>query len=84
MEHAPAFDSGAVVGDTNVGDATVSWFGAESGSVQTDPSGSYQVGGLPAGSYTFTATYPGCQPDSATVKVLAGTTIGRDFHVECP
>jgi hypothetical protein len=83
VEHAPAFDAGAVVGQTNVGGALVSWFGPESGSVQTDPYGSYQVGGLTAGRYTFTATEAGCEPDTATVKVLAGTTIGQDFHLGC-
>jgi hypothetical protein len=83
VERAPAPDAGAVVGETNVSGALVSWFGAENGSVETDPSGSYQIGGLAAGRYTFTATYPGCQPDSARVRVVAGTTIARDFHLGC-
>jgi hypothetical protein len=83
VERAPAPDAGAVVGNTNVGGALISWFGAESGTVETDAFGSYQVGGLQAGRYTFTATEPGCQPDSALVKVIAGTTIGQDFHLGC-
>jgi hypothetical protein len=83
VEHAPSPDSGAVVGGTNVSGATVSWFGKENGSVETDQYGGYQVGGLAAGTYTFTATYAGCQPDSARVRVKAGEIIGRDFHLEC-
>jgi carboxypeptidase family protein len=82
-EHAPSATSGAVVGDTNVSGATVSWFGPESGSVETDVYGEYQVGGLDAGTYTFTATSPGCTPDSGQVDVVAGTTITRDFHLGC-
>ena len=41
-------------------DATISWFGPENGSsTETDPFGDYEVGGLLAGTYTFTATYAG-------------------------
>jgi Carboxypeptidase regulatory-like domain len=83
VEHAPSATSGAVAGGSNVGGATISWFGKESGSVETDPFGDYQVGGLPAGRYTFTATYAGCGPDSAHVRIVAGTIIGRDFHIDC-
>jgi hypothetical protein len=83
VEHAPSATSGAVVGGSNVGGATISWFGKESGSVETDPFGGYQVGGLPAGRYTFTATYAGCRPDSGRVRIVAGTTIERDFHIDC-
>jgi hypothetical protein len=83
VEHAPSASSGAVVGATNVSDALVSWFGQESGSVETDQFGDYQVGGLPAGVYTFTATYAGCTPASAQVTVIAGETIEQDFHLGC-
>jgi hypothetical protein len=83
VEHAPSATSGAVVGGSNVGDATVSWFGNESGSVQTTPSGDYQVGGLPAGRYRFTETYAGCRPASARVTVVAGVIIGRNFQLDC-
>ena len=83
VEHAPSPTSGAVVGHTNVSFATVSWFGPESGSVETDPFGDYEVGGLTAGKYTFTATNPGCQPATAKVTVIAGTTIEKDFVIPC-
>lgn len=83
VEHAPSATSGAVVGGSNVGGATISWFGKETGSVETNASGDYQVGGLPAGRYRFTATYVGCRPDSARVKIVAGDIIDRDFHIDC-
>jgi hypothetical protein len=82
-EQAPSPKSGAVVGATNVSDATVSWFGKESGSVQTNPFGDYQIGGLKAGRYLFTASYQGCQPASVKVVVAAGQTIEQDLHIDC-
>ena len=51
--------------------------------VETDPFGDYEVGGLTAGKYTFTATNPGCQPATAKVTVIAGTTIEKDFVIPC-
>lgn len=83
IQRSPSPTQGAVVGSTNVSGATVAWFGPENGSTETDPSGDYEVGGLTAGTYTFTATYPTCGPDSATVTVLAGQTLDRDFHINC-
>ncbi|HEX3267475.1 MAG TPA: carboxypeptidase-like regulatory domain-containing protein, partial [Gaiellaceae bacterium] len=83
IQRAPSTTQGAVLGSTNVSGATVAWFGPENGSTETDPFGDYEVGGLTAGTYTFTATYPTCGPDSATVTVLAGQTIDRDFHINC-
>lgn len=83
IQRAPSRTQGAVIGSTNVSDATVSWFGPETGSVETDVFGDYEVGGLTAGTYTFTATYPTCGPDSATVTVVAGQTLDRDFHINC-
>ena len=81
--HARAFDSGAVVGGTGVSDAVVSWFGKESGSVETDPFGKYQVGGLDVGTYTFIVTQEGCTPATQDVKVKAGTTITANIPLEC-
>lgn len=83
IEHAPSSTQGAVVGQTNVGFATVSWFGPENGSTRTDPSGAYQVGGLQAGTYTFIATEPGCGPDSRAVTVVPGQTLAENFHIDC-
>ena len=83
IEHAPSSTQGAVVGGTNVSFATVSWFGQVNGSTQTDDLGSYQTAGLPAGTYTFTATEPGCVPDSRSVTVQAGATLTEDFHITC-
>jgi hypothetical protein len=81
--HAPSATSGAVEGGTNVSGALVSWFGPETGSVQTDTFGDYQAAGLTAGTYTFTATYAGCNPDVDQVQIVAGTTIAQDFHLNC-
>jgi hypothetical protein len=84
VEQAPSATAGAVTGTTHVAGATVSWFGPDSGSVATDPiAGGYQVGGLAPGTYLFTATYAGCTPASAQVTVIAGTTVGRNFHLNC-
>jgi hypothetical protein len=81
--HARAFDSGAVIGATDVSDATVSWFGPESGSVETDPLGNYQIGGLDVGTYTFIVTAAGCTPATRDVTVKAGTTISADVALDC-
>lgn len=83
IEHAPSASQGAVVGGTNVSFATVSWFGQVNGSTETDLTGAYEAPGLPAGTYTFTATEPGCVPDSRSVTVQAGVTLTEDFHINC-
>jgi hypothetical protein len=83
IQRAPSPTQGAVFGGTNVSFATVSWFGPETGSVETDDLGDYQVGGLTAGTYTFIATNAGCTPDSATITVVPGQTLQRDFHINC-
>jgi hypothetical protein len=83
IEHAPSDREGAIVGHTNVSFSTVSWFGPETGSTETDLFGDYDVGGLLAGTYTFIASYPPCTPDSATVTVVAGQTLRQDFEIDC-
>jgi Carboxypeptidase regulatory-like domain len=83
IEHAPSTTQGAIVGHTNVSYATVSWFGPENGSVETNELGDYQVGGLEAGTYTMTATNSGCTPDSRMVTVVAGATLEEDFNIGC-
>jgi hypothetical protein len=83
IEHAPSATQGAVVGATNVSFSTVSWFGPVNGSTQTDDLGEYEAGGLPAGTYTFTATEPGCTPDARSVTAQAGATITENFHISC-
>jgi hypothetical protein len=83
IQRLPSEREGAIVGGTNVSGATISWFGPENGSTETNVYGDYQVGGLQAGTYTFIATYAGCAPDSGPVTVLAGTTLARDFFIDC-
>jgi hypothetical protein len=83
IQRAPSPTQGAVVGHSNVGLSTVSWFGPENGSTSTDPSGAFEVGGLQAGQYTFVATEPGCKPDSRQVTVVAGITQVVNLQVVC-
>jgi Carboxypeptidase regulatory-like domain len=83
VQRAPSPTQGAVFGDTNVSFATVSWFGPENGSTETNYLGEYEIGGLTAGTYTFIATNPGCTPALATVTVLAGKTLRQDFQIGC-
>jgi hypothetical protein len=79
----PSETQGAVVGDTDVSGAIVSWFGAVEGSATADAFGNYAAAGLPAGSYTFVASAGGCDPDLATVEVIAGTTVRQNFDINC-
>jgi carboxypeptidase family protein len=81
--NAPSKTEGAVTGTTNVSGATISWFGPETGSVETDVFGDYAAAGLTEGTYTFIATYPGCDPDSGEVPVVAGETLVQDFRLGC-
>ena len=80
---APSKTQGTVVGDTDISYAVVSWFGRVNGSTETDPLGRYDAPGLPAGTYQFVASYGGCQPDTAQVEVVAGTTVVQDLHPKC-
>jgi hypothetical protein len=80
---APSRLEGTVIGDTNVAGATVSWFGPESGSVETDVGGEFAIAGLTAGSYDLIATYAGCNPAIAEVVVEAGLTVQKDLALHC-
>jgi hypothetical protein len=80
---APSSTQGQVIGDTNVGFAAVAWFGAASGSTETDPGGGFFAAGLPAGAYTFVVSNPGCDPAVANIAVAAGESIVRTFTLGC-
>ncbi len=80
---APSATEGAVVGDTNVASAVVSWFGPETGSTETNAVGEYAAPGLLAGNYFFTVSNPGCTPASGNVTVRAGVTVTRNFALSC-
>ncbi len=80
---SPSETQGAVMGDTGVGGAIVSWFGPAEGSATADSFGNYAAAGLPAGTYTFVASAGGCDPDLATVEVIAGTTVRQNFEINC-
>ena len=72
-----------MTGSTGVAGATVSWFGPETGSTETDSFGAYAVAGLTAGSYQLIATFPGCSPATAQVDVIAGQTVAQDLPLSC-
>lgn len=83
VERAPSPTQGAVLGTSNVGDATVSYTGPVSGVIQTDPTGAFQVGGLPAGRYRFTLAYQGCLPVTKKLDIVAGRTRALDLQADC-
>lgn len=83
VEQAPSTTQGTVTGATNVGGATISWFGPVNGSTATDVSGIYAAAGLPAGTYSITASFAGCTPALATVQISAGTSVTQNFHLGC-
>jgi hypothetical protein len=80
---APSTRSGAVAGETGVGNADVSWFGPENGTTTSDQFGHFLVGGLNAGTYDFFATQQGCSPARRTVSIAAGKTIGLSLRPTC-
>ncbi len=83
VQRAPSPTQGAVIGTSNVGSATVSYTGPASGVIETDPTGAFQVGGLPAGRYRFTLAYEGCLPVTQKVDVVAGRTRPIDLEADC-
>lgn len=80
---APSRFEGTVVGDTNVSSATVSWFGPETGSTETNDLGEYSAAGLAAGTYQLIATNPGCNPGIEDVVVTAGETVTQNIMIDC-
>lgn len=80
----PSETQGTVVGNAGASGATISWFGATTGATTSDIFGDYGAAGLPAGSYTFVATYQTCTPVIATVQVIAGRTVRQNFTITCP
>ena len=82
--NAPGIGQGGIIVTTGASGATVTWTGPVNGSGGTDPSGRFAVGGLPAGSYTVTASLPGCQPGIATAKVTAGFATAVNDPITCP
>jgi len=83
VQRAPSPTQGAVIGTSNVGGATVSYTGQVSGTLDTDSTGAFQVGGLPAGRYRFILAYQGCVPAIKKVGIVAGRTRLLDLHADC-
>jgi hypothetical protein len=82
--NAPGIGQGGITVTTGAAAATVTWAGPVSGAGGTDQSGRFAVGGLPDGSYTVTASLPGCQPGVATATVTAGRASPVNAHITCP
>ena len=82
--NAPGIGQGGIIVATGASGATVTWTGPVNGSGGTDASGRFDVGGLPVGSYTVTASLPGCQPGIATTKVTAGFATAVNAPITCP
>jgi len=80
---APSPRSGAVEGQSS-SNAAVTWVGPESGSIDADQFGHFQVGGLTAGSYTFIAAQQGCEPAVRSLSITAGTTEAVTLLPACP
>lgn len=83
VQRAPSRTEGAVIGTSNIGGATVVYTGPESGVIETEPTGDFQVGGLPAGRYRFTLAYEGCTPVTKKIDIVAGRTHGPDLVADC-
>jgi hypothetical protein len=82
--NAPGIGQGGISVTSGASAATVTWIGPANGAGATDQSGRFAVGGLPDGSYTVTASLPGCQPGVATTKVTAGHVSAVNAHITCP
>jgi len=82
--NAPGIGQGGITVTTGAAGATVTWVGPVTGAGGTDEGGLFAVGGLPAGSYTVTASLPGCQPGVATATVTAGKATAVNAHITCP
>jgi hypothetical protein len=61
----------------------VAWFGAASGSTETDAGGGFFAAGLPAGAYTFVVSNPGCDPAVVDISVAPGESVTETFTLEC-
>lgn len=83
IENAPSKTQGTVRGDTNNSSTVITWLGPVNGSAEADMFGEYGAAGLPAGTYTFIASAPGCTPATAEIDVTAGTTTFQDFTLDC-
>jgi hypothetical protein len=82
--NAPGIGQGGITVTTGAAGATVTWVGPVTGAGGTDEGGRFAVGGLPAGSYTVTASLPGCQPGVATATVTAGLVSAVNAPITCP
>lgn len=81
--NAPGIGQGGITVSTGAANANVTWVGPVNGAGGTDVGGHFAVGGLPDGSYTVTASLPGCQPGVTTAQVTAGVATAVKAHISC-
>jgi carboxypeptidase family protein len=81
--NAPGIGQGGIIVTTGASGATVTWTGPANGSGGTNPSGRFATGGLPQGSYTVTASLPGCRPGVTTADVTAGYATTVHAPIRC-
>jgi hypothetical protein len=82
--NAPGIGQGGITVATGAAEANVTWAGPVTGAGGTGESGHFAVGGLPDGSYTITASLPGCHPGIATAQVTAGVATAVKARISCP
>jgi hypothetical protein len=82
--NAPGIGQGGIIVTTGASAATVTWSGPVTGAGSADLSGRFAVGGLPDGSYTVTASVPGCPPHTTTAEVSSGLATAVKAHITCP
>jgi hypothetical protein len=80
---APAIGQGGLRVTTNLGDATISWFGPTSGSGTADATGHFDIGGLPVGRYRIEASGDNCTPGIARARVPEGHVMDVTVDVRC-
>jgi hypothetical protein len=83
LVNAPGIGQGGIRVTTDYGGAAITWIGPVNGSGMADPSGFFDVGGLPAGSYQVIASGTGCSPGVAQVQVRSGRVERVAARVEC-
>jgi len=80
---APAIGQGGIRVTTNLGNATISWFGPVKGSGTADFLGHFDIGGLPVGRYRVEASGDNCAPRIAHARVPEGHVKAVTVDVSC-
>jgi hypothetical protein len=81
--NAPGINQGGFSVTTGFAGASVTWIGPSNGSGVATQFGTFQVGGIPEGSYTLVVSGQGCPPRVVTATVTAGLASAVDARVTC-